>query len=240
MTDDFLKFLSATTGFLFGESIDDLSPSAGSDLGKAFDEAMFGSGMRIALGPLGFLAKSKKWLSACQTTRSFAEKYVQRALEYSSVQSKEHLSSDEKKRVLLYNLADHVKDTDRLRNDILQAFFVSQGTTANCVSNVLFLVARQDGMWQELRQEVLRVLPASGLPTYSMIQTLAMLRQVVDEGMFKCGALWMQLKLTGKLCAFIQSCHRTTEWHLPTLSYLKEGVLMVSLQYMSRQVRWSA
>ncbi|KAL9058272.1 MAG: hypothetical protein Q9162_001871 [Coniocarpon cinnabarinum] len=120
-------FIDATTLFLFGESIGQLAESIDSTrVSKAFDEAMYGSGMRIAMGPLGFLAKSNKWLKACQECQSFADQYVQKAIRYRHELQSGAARRKQSKNILLYSLAENLDDTEFLRNNILQAFFVSQ------------------------------------------------------------------------------------------------------------------
>ena len=150
---------------------------------QAFDEAMYGAGLRIALGPLGFLAKSKKWLASCRRAQSFAEAYVDKALGYSqSIKSGDEAIRNESKHILLYNLATHLDDKMELRDAVLQAFFVSQGTTAVCTSNVLFLVSRKPAVWARLREEVLLSVGDSEAPKYYQLQRMTYLRRVMDEG----------------------------------------------------------
>ena len=43
---------------------------------------MFGSGFQIALGVLKSFYRDAKWHESCKTTHGFADKYVNKALEY--------------------------------------------------------------------------------------------------------------------------------------------------------------
>ena len=43
---------------------------------SAFDNALFGSGFQIALGPFMFLYQNAKCREACKTTHGFVDKYV--------------------------------------------------------------------------------------------------------------------------------------------------------------------
>ncbi|KAL9061171.1 MAG: hypothetical protein Q9162_000316 [Coniocarpon cinnabarinum] len=174
-------YLDTTTLFLFGESFGQLSGvDAYGDVSRAFDEAMFGCGKRIALGPLGFLARSKKWLNACQKTRLFADKYVEKALSYRDSVTKP--STKAEKNVLLYSMAKQLDDKEQLRNSVLQAFQVAQSTTSLLVENVLWLASKHSGVWQTLRKEVLEQIPDSALPTYDQLQRMSQLRKVITEG----------------------------------------------------------
>ncbi|KAL8864194.1 MAG: hypothetical protein Q9198_010029 [Flavoplaca austrocitrina] len=148
-------YLDTSTEFLFGESFGALSNFSFEDsqgFMSAFDNAMFGSGFQIALGPFKFLYQIAKWRQACKTTHGFANKYVQKALKYrQSVMSNAlpggNDNQDESKsgthnQPLLYHLALQTSNPLTLRNEILQAFMAAQGTTAAFLSNVFFLLAR--------------------------------------------------------------------------------------------------
>ena len=127
---------------------------------KAFDYAMFGSGFRIALGPFKVLHRDQKWLESCKLTHRFAEKCVDKALEYrrqSSCNDFELTVKDHDHRpwqILLYSLAEQTDDRTELRNQILQALLAAQETTAVLISNVFFLLSRHPAVWQRLRKEV--------------------------------------------------------------------------------------
>ena len=43
---------------------------------------MFGSGLRIALGPFNFLFRDPKWPRACRAMHHFADYYVDKALQW--------------------------------------------------------------------------------------------------------------------------------------------------------------
>lgn len=156
-----LQYLDATTLFLFGESIGSLSgknPIHAQGFLEAFETGFSGAGLRIALGPFKVLISNSKWLEACKTTHRFADYYIEKAIQYRH----EHLAGPEsplkdghtRSRILLYNMAEQTDDRIDLRNQIIQALMAAQGTTANLLSNVFFLLARQPEVWQKLRMEV--------------------------------------------------------------------------------------
>lgn len=229
-----MQFINATTLFLFGESIEDLEGAEAAQVSKAFDEAMFGSGMRIALGPLDFLAKSKRWQDACRRAQSFAEAYVKTAVD--------HRNTDRKmpaKSILLHSLAEQTTDREHLRNELLQAFFVAQGTTANAVANTLFLVSRADGLWTILREEVRAVVGHPEAPSYEQLQRLPELRDVVNESKLLVAAHQRSAGLTlSKRSGYYQSCHRIIGWHCKTRPCPRAAVLAANRPYSSRRALW--
>ncbi|KAL8998408.1 MAG: hypothetical protein Q9169_002536 [Polycauliona sp. 2 TL-2023] len=188
-------YLDTSTEFLFGESYGALSNTTSKDsqaFMTAFDDAMFGSGFRIALGPFKFLYRSSKWREACKTTHAFADKYVHQALEYrQSVKPKsssgkddnddddEESSSGSKSKPLIYHLALQTSSPLTLRNEILQALMAAQGTTAALLSNVFFLLARHPVVWDKLRQEVLAL--GEEEPDFDRLLHMKYLQNVIKE-----------------------------------------------------------
>ncbi|KAL8669531.1 MAG: hypothetical protein Q9168_005875, partial [Polycauliona sp. 1 TL-2023] len=187
-------YLDTSTEFLFGESFGALSNTSSKDsqaFMNAFDIAMFGSGFRIALGPFKFLYRSSKWREACKTTHEFADKYVQKALEYRhSVMSNtsdtatkdiddETSSFGSRSKPLIYHLALQTSSPLTLRNEILQALMAAQGTTAALLSNVFFVLARHPAVWEKLRQEVLAL--GDEEPDFDRLLHMKYLQNVIKE-----------------------------------------------------------
>ncbi|MCJ1458141.1 hypothetical protein MMC28_008512 [Mycoblastus sanguinarius] len=184
----FSLFLDSSTLFLFGESIESLSGDTSVDAErflKAFDYAMFGSGFRIALGPFKFLYRDPKWLESCKITHKFAEKYVDKALEYrqaSQSRAKDSMPKDHTNRqqhILLFAMAEQTDDRTGLRNQILQALMAAQETTAALISNVFFLLARHPITWQRLREEVVSL--GDREPDLDLHRNMKYLRNILNE-----------------------------------------------------------
>ena len=160
-----LQYLDTATLFLFGKSVDSLSngtPVETQAFLQAFDHALLGSGVRIALGPFKFLYPylDPKWLKSCAITHGFIDKHVRTALEHRSLRTSGTLESQSieksgrKSPILLHALAEQTEDPIELRNEIMQALIAAQETTAALISNVFFLLSRHPSVWQTLRQEV--------------------------------------------------------------------------------------
>ena len=149
--------------FLFGESLDSLSGSTSKDANlfmEAFDYAIFGAGFRIALGPFKILWRNSKWRRSCLASHEFAERYVQKAVEYRQLRDTEtdieaFGTTTTGHPNLLYSMAKQTGDRVQLRNEILQALMAAQETTAVLISNVFFLLSRHPSVWDTLRGEAL-------------------------------------------------------------------------------------
>ena len=158
---------------------------------KAFDYAMFGSGFRIALGRFKILWPTRQWLKSCQTTHSFVDQYVDKALEHRSrflTANKVGASAQQSNLTvgqnLLYAMAEQTGDRTSLRNESLQAMMAAQETTAVLVSNVVFLLARHENVWHRLRSEVLTLDPQN--LDANAVQSLKYLQQVLNESKSGC------------------------------------------------------
>lgn len=146
---------------------------------------MFGSGFRIALGPLKFLFRDSKWPRACETTHRFADYYVEKALQWR--QDRKHLEKTSstsgevrsQQHILLHGMAEQTSDRAELRNQILQALMAAQETTSVLISNVFLLLSRHPAVWQRLRQEAL-MLEYDEI-TVESLQNMNYLRNVLNE-----------------------------------------------------------
>lgn len=157
--------------YFSGDSVGSLSRKASEQdetFLKAFDHAMLGSGIRIALGPFKFLypLMDKQWIRSCRMTYQLAETYVNKALQHRQVTMKAKEKETEpslKSYILLYGIAEQTNDKIELRNGILQALMAAQETTASLISNVFFLLSRHPRVWHRLRKEVVTYPREEGL-----------------------------------------------------------------------------
>ena len=148
---------------------------------------MFGSGFRIALGPLKFLFRDSKWPRSCEITHRFADSYVDKALQWrqegmhlEKMQSAGgELKDHRQQHILLHGMAEQTEDRTELRNHILQALMATQETTSILISNVFFQLSRHPIVWQRLRREVL--LLEDHQITLDTLQNMKYLRNVLNE-----------------------------------------------------------
>ena len=121
ITLSLVQYIDATTHFLFGESVGELSDSEHSAaVSRYFNEALQGSALRIALGPLRFLAKPRRWMDACRSAQAFADGYVEKALKTKEDRTTKELGlNEERKTILLHDLVERIEDRRELRNAVL-------------------------------------------------------------------------------------------------------------------------
>lgn len=148
---------------------------------------MQGSGVQIALGPFGFLYRyvNSKWLESCKITHNFADRYVDKALQYRRTMMEsiknptEKAGGTQQPYVLLFGVAEQTADWTELRNVILQVLMAAQENTAPLISNVFFLLSRNQSVWQRLRAEVSTLKDANH--DQASLQGMKYLRNVLNE-----------------------------------------------------------
>ncbi|KAI9658188.1 MAG: hypothetical protein M1831_004035 [Alyxoria varia] len=187
----FKLYLDTATVFLFGDSFSALKGETSAEAQQfldAFDYAMFGSGMQIALGPLKKLYRDPKWLESCHISQKFAQRYVDKAISYrqsllgrgqSEPPGDRNQEASQQRHTLLRGMAELTDNRVELRNQVLQALMAAQETTAALISNVFFLLARHPPVWQKLRLEVMSIGDRT-LDT-TVLQDLAYLRKLLNE-----------------------------------------------------------
>jgi cytochrome P450 len=179
----FSLYLDTSTLFLFGESFESLSRGLSGDTKgfvESFAYSLGGGGLRMALGPLKFLHRDRKWHESNAQNHAFIEKYVDAALERKRLGVKN--SENEKRPVLLDLMAEHMDDRIQLRNEATQAFVAAHETTACLISNVVFLLARHPDVQARVRDEArsIRDKPLD----FDVVVKMKYLQNVINESNF--------------------------------------------------------
>ncbi|MCJ1323990.1 hypothetical protein MMC10_000652 [Thelotrema lepadinum] len=178
----FSLYLDTATLWLFGESFESLSGKGdkADTFIHTFAYSLGTGGFRMAIGPLQFLHRSRKWAESNRTNQAFIEQYVDRAIER---QSKSNTEKDSKKRPAVLDLmVQQLHDRTQLRNEATHAFIAAQETTACLISNLFWTLARHPSIWARLRSEALDALGPS--PTnldFEAPLKLKYLRNVINE-----------------------------------------------------------
>ena len=190
-----IKFLDTSTEFLFGESINNLSPQTlfrTKEFLEAFHYAQRGMGVRVQLGKMSFLFPDKKWRESMTVAHAFANGYVDKAIEFRrnflAAQGGREASTDEsevdhsgQRYVLLHEMAKETGNRDELRNQILHVFLAGHDATAITISNAIFHLSRDSNTWKKLRGEVLA---AGDAPfTFESLKSLKYLQYIIKESM---------------------------------------------------------
>ncbi|CAH2354609.1 cytochrome P450 52A12 [[Candida] railenensis] len=162
----FFRFtVDSSTEFLFGESVSsliDLNVATQSEIdeldfaGKlgfadAFNEAQKTLFDRSLAQEFYFLVDSKKFRENCKKVHTFAEFFVQKALNASSSELEEK-SKDSY--IFLYELVKETRNPITLRDQLLNILVAGRDTTAGLLSFTMFELARNPNIWAKLRDEI--------------------------------------------------------------------------------------
>ncbi|KAJ5753478.1 uncharacterized protein N7511_007631 [Penicillium nucicola] len=190
MQDLFLRMtIDTATEFLFGESTNslaDLSSSAsGSTFAKEWDIAQGGTATRIRLGPLMHFYYNPKFWKAIKSTRTYAERLVQKAIDYRiSVNNGQKVPEEiqklmDKQYVFSFELSKETLDKKQLTDQLLSILLAGRDTTANILSITFFLMAKNPEIWNRVRQDVLAL--EGRRPTFIDLKSMTYLSWVLNE-----------------------------------------------------------
>jgi cytochrome P450 len=117
---------------------------------------------RIRFGALYWLANSKAFQKACQTVKSYADGFVNRAL---SPSHKRQTKSDGlEKYVFLDELIKETRDPIELRDQVLQLLFAGRDTTSAALSWIILLLARHPTEFVALRETIISTFGTESSP----------------------------------------------------------------------------
>ncbi|KAJ5375688.1 Cytochrome P450 [Penicillium concentricum] len=185
----FLKgTLDTATEFLFGESAHTLrkeGSSAGIAFSKAFDVAQDVTTLRFRLGPLAMFYRRKEFIKAVRDVRAYVDRFVQKTIDYRvAVDSGRKVDEDIKRLtdsryVFSYELSKQTLDKTNITDQLLSIMFAGRDTTANFLSIVFFVLARQPDVWDRLRKEVIAL--DGQKPSFEVLKSMTYLTWVLNE-----------------------------------------------------------
>jgi len=169
--------MDISTEFLFGHSVDSQSRTLHSqdsgnekdlrddmEFAKAITYALDFLGWRMRFGPLYWLFTSKKYRTACGIVQSFADRFVNLALDPNHKRPTP-VPGKEKRYVLLDELTSETQDPVELKNQILHVMLAGRDTTAALISWVMLLLARYPDEFNKLRESVISHFGTETAPT---------------------------------------------------------------------------
>lgn len=150
--------MDVSTEFLFGESVNSqsaaLEKGESAREGETFADAMNYAqeyiSLRVRLGMLLYITPSARFKRACATVQTFADRFVQIALERDPQKERE-----DGKYVLLDALVAETRDPVELRDQVLQTLLAGRDTTSAALSWAILMLARDAEQYAKLREEVL-------------------------------------------------------------------------------------
>lgn len=123
------------------------------------------------------MSRDRKFSDACALIKDYTQKHIDRALER---QAKRESPQDQRKVILVNELAKETNDRSELCSQLLNVFFAGRDTPAVALTNIFFLLARHPHVWKKCRTEV------SGLQledlTFERLKSLRYIQHVINEG----------------------------------------------------------
>lgn len=114
---------------------------------------------RVVLGKAWNIIPQSRYLTACARAHSFLDYYIKECLGKGSENKplqNFNSSSQSTKHSLIRDLCLQTDDSTFIRSQVIQAMMAAQDTTAELLTNALFLLARHPIYWDQLRTESLK------------------------------------------------------------------------------------
>lgn len=173
--------LDSSTEFLFGESVESLSPDAPSsdaqDFINAYSYGQLVLGKRLQLPQWNILTADRKFRDSCRVARSFVEKCIGNARRIVSSRNK----CWPERFILAQELLDKTKDENDVRNQLLNVFLPAHEATGVALTNVFFHLARNPTVFVKLQKEILSAGCNGQLWTFERLKNLRYLQNVISE-----------------------------------------------------------
>ncbi|KAG8526370.1 uncharacterized protein KY384_000363 [Bacidia gigantensis] len=154
----FFRFsLDVATSFLFGDSCHSLSAakandSAATEFADAFNRSQQRLVDRFVVGSVADFVPNSQFKKDCLTVRTFAEKYVNIAINRSRGEESGDISKQPPS--ILADMAGQCGDIGQLRDQALSLLVAGRDTTASLLSNLFFVLSRSPNIWHRLKAEV--------------------------------------------------------------------------------------
>lgn len=170
--------------------MNDNATESATALHHALDYAQQGTILRLRLGNLMFAHYDPKFRESCKTVHSFAQKFVDKALEFRRKnvhlppEKWEHHRNPEgiQTYIFLEELAKQTDDPVLLRDQIVNMILAARDTTAGLLSFTVFMLARHPAIWEKARGEVLEHYCEP--LTYDALNKMTYLRYVIQESKY--------------------------------------------------------
>ncbi|KAL9113577.1 MAG: hypothetical protein Q9227_002315 [Pyrenula ochraceoflavens] len=156
-----LLFVDSATQFIIGQPLGMMAgdeppdaPVKGKAFLKAFRLSLRGCGIRMYLGPFRVFLPRSATADHWKVVHQFIDFFVENALG----DTKDDTSGE--RHSLMDGLISQTNDKIEIRNQVIQGMMAAQDTSASLLSNTVFLLSRNPGIWARLRAEVVFAGPA--------------------------------------------------------------------------------
>ena len=184
--------LDSATDFLFGDSVQSLLQKENMDLDvdsflSATKYCLRVVGGRMRLPHLNVFTRDSQFWTKCRIVQEFVEMHIDRATK-ADPDSRGN-SKHPGRYILLDELLKDSWDHKTIRDQLLNVFMPARDASALALTNIFFLLARNPGTWEKLREEVTSTDVATGKyekhadDTFSGLKSLKYLQQVIQEAL---------------------------------------------------------
>jgi cytochrome P450 len=177
--------LDTATEFLFGESVQSLNSTEGSEedrFQRAYDLGQGRLANRGRMGKLIRFYRDSEFDTACKIVHQFVDKIIFRSLEKLHPRDAEK-SIDGKKQperyVFLTEILKSTTNPKQLRDELLNILLAGRDTTASLLSNTFHVLSRRPEIWKKLMAEVDGLRGAK--PDYETLRNLKYLKYLLNE-----------------------------------------------------------
>jgi cytochrome P450 len=236
--------LDSATEFLFGHSVGSLVPggsSEGRSFAEAFNYSQWALTQRVRLGKLWFTYRDKKFTQSCKVVHEFADRFVQRALEYrKSLDPEKALGSKDETReryIFLNELAKQTDNPKEIRDQLLNILLAGRDTTASLLSNTFNVISKMPDVWSKLREEVSKL--EGRRPSYEELRNMKYVKYVLNECTLPREIFRKYPKANQDLQPSVscQPCQAILVWPTKTQLCLLVGVQTANRRSSSRETR---
>lgn len=194
LNDLILSFtMDSSTEFLFGESTETLTSGINRQFSDAFSYSLHDISSGLRLGPwYKFRRTDPKAVQSHRICREYADKYVEKALEYrrNYMKSVEGGATDQpsvdggdSRRTFLRELALATDDREKLRDELLSLLLAGRDTTASLIGSLLFSLAKKPECWEKVRSEIEETLHGD-IPSYEQLRNFKYVKYCVNESKY--------------------------------------------------------
>lgn len=178
--------LDSSTAHLLGcssntlASSSELSPEP--ELAGAFDRAQRAAVEKFALGWADRLRPQPQYWKDTSLVWNFAQRYVNIALKRKTdrkAESNEKPISDTRQANFLDEICERTDDPDEIHKGALHLLVAGRDSTASLLSNLWFVLARDQRVWEKLKEEVDTLKGAT--PDNEAIRQMPYLRSCINE-----------------------------------------------------------
>lgn len=177
----FCYTIDSATEFLFGKSVGTLKKTKSDlDFAQAFHYAQKAVITRGMLGPFNVFYRDRKADECNRICRDFAQRFVEEALHAAAIKKENKEPEINNQRYIFsHDLASRTSDKHRILDELMNVLLAGRDTTASLLSNLFFMLAKNQAIWDKLRREVAEL--QGRAPTYEELRNLKYVRCCINE-----------------------------------------------------------